>query len=111
MTKEERNQLKRKILESISDTERDIADLEELTKPIAPENAIGRISRMDAINNKSINEAALRQARSKLEKLQLAQDKCDDEEFGVCRKCRGDIPMGRLMLMPESLFCVRCANR
>ena len=34
----------------------------ELTKPIPPENAIGRVSRMDAINNRSVNEAALRTA-------------------------------------------------
>ncbi len=33
----------------------EIEVLKELTKPIAPENAIGRVSRMDAINNKSIN--------------------------------------------------------
>ena len=34
--------------------------------PIAPENAIGRVSRMDAINNKSVNEAALKKAEIKL---------------------------------------------
>ncbi|MGB1318070.1 MAG: TraR/DksA family transcriptional regulator, partial [Flavobacteriales bacterium] len=69
----------------------------------------GRISRMDAINNKSINDAALRQARNKLDKLQLAHQKCDDPAFGICIKCKGPIPMGRLTLMPESLRCVRCA--
>lgn len=37
-----------------------------LTKPIAPDCAIGRISRMDAINNKSVTEAALIQAEIKL---------------------------------------------
>ncbi len=109
MTVNERTELKERITQSISTTESDISELEELTKPIAPENAIGRISRMDAINNKSINDSALRQARSKMEKLLLAKDKCDDPEFGICRKCRGPIPMGRLLLMPESLFCVRCA--
>ena len=110
MTEEERSELKLLISKSISDTEKNICVLEELTKPIAPENAIGRISRMDAINNKSINDAALRQARSKMDKLQLAQQKCDDPEFGVCIKCRGSIPMGRLLLMPQSLRCVRCAQ-
>ena len=110
MTEKERNELKNKILQSITDTEIDITELVELTRPISPENAIGRISRMDAINNKSINEAALRQAQNKMEKLLLAKEKCDDEDFGVCRKCRGNIPMGRLLLMPESQFCVKCAN-
>ncbi len=36
-----------------------ILEYRELTKPIPPENAIGRVSRMDAINNRSVNEAAL----------------------------------------------------
>lgn len=110
MTAEERAELKKKIAESILSTEKDITVLEELTKPISPENAIGRISRMDAINNKSINDAALVQARLKMEKLLLAKEKCDDLTFGTCRKCRGAIPVGRLLLMPESLFCVRCAS-
>lgn len=110
MTQEERNELKEKIIKSITDTEREISELKELTKPIAPENAIGRISRMDAINNKSINDSALRQAKSKMEKLLLAKNKCDDADFGVCLKCRGDIPMGRLLIMPQSLRCVRCAS-
>ncbi|MCB0754751.1 MAG: TraR/DksA C4-type zinc finger protein [Flavobacteriales bacterium] len=109
MTEEERNDLKLKIVASISDTERDISELEELTKPIAPENSIGRISRMDAINNKSINEAALVQARTKLDKLQFALDKCSEPDFGTCRRCGNAIPTGRLILMPESLFCVTCA--
>ena len=109
MTENERKELKSKILSSITDTESDIKELEELTKPIAPENAIGRISRMDAINNKSINQAALTQARIKLDKLRFALDKCSEPEFGSCKRCRQPIPMGRLILMPESLFCVGCA--
>lgn len=109
MTIEQRQELKAKIQESIVSTQSDIEELKELTKPISPENAIGRVSRMDAINNKSINEAALAQAQSKLDKLLFALDKCDEPAFGSCKRCNQDIPMGRLMLMPEALFCVQCA--
>ncbi|MCB9185524.1 MAG: TraR/DksA C4-type zinc finger protein [Flavobacteriales bacterium] len=109
MTDTERAELKERIQRSITDTEAAIAELEELTRPIAPENAIGRISRMDAINNKSINEAALQQARAKLDKLMFAFDRCNEPEFGSCKRCGNPIPMGRLVLMPESLFCVNCA--
>jgi DnaK suppressor protein len=109
MTEAERSEIIEKIRASISETEKGIAELEELTKPIAPENAIGRISRMDAINNKSINEAALRQSKARMQKLLMAKEKCKYPEFGICKKCRGTIPTGRLLLMPESLFCVRCA--
>ncbi|MGS2761854.1 hypothetical protein [Sinomicrobium sp. M5D2P9] len=41
----------------------------DMAKPIAPENAIGRVSWMDAINNQSTVKAALQQAEEKLSKL------------------------------------------
>lgn len=98
-----------KITEEISKTEQDILNLEEQTAPISPENAIGRISRMDAINNKSVNEASLRQARQKLTKLHLALDRIDEADFGICVQCKQPIPIGRIMLVPQAIRCVHCA--
>lgn len=107
-----KSQIKKKILSRIELTKDDVADLEEMTKPIAPENAIGRISRMDAINNKSVNEASLRNAKEKLSQLEDALYKIEnDEDFGMCRSCGGPIQDGRLLLMPESPFCVPCARK
>jgi len=87
-----------------------ILNYKELTKPIAPENAIGRISRMDAINNKTVNEAALRKAEQKLTNLKVALSNINDPDFGVCHKCKSTIPTGRILLMPHSRFCVNCAR-
>ena len=98
------------ILQEIENTQTSISKLEELTKPIAPENAIGRVSRMDAINNKSVNEAALKKAKQKLNNLQVALSNLYEPEFGICAKCNNNIPLGRIMLMPQSRFCVNCAN-
>ena len=63
MTTEERAQLKEKIIATIAETKVKIQQLEVATQPISPENSIGRVSRMDAINNKSVAEATLRTAR------------------------------------------------
>jgi len=111
MNKEERTLLKDKITEKIAKTEKKIKELEELAKPIGPENSIGRVSRMDAINNKSVTEAALRNARQQLAKLQVALSKIDLPEFGICVFCKQPIPSARLLYMPESSRCVRCADR
>ena len=43
-----------KLSKEIKKTKLQIIKYSELCKPIAPENSIGRISRMDAINNKSV---------------------------------------------------------
>jgi RNA polymerase-binding transcription factor len=104
------NELKQKLFNEISKTELLIKEYQELTKPIAPDVAIGRISRMDAINNKSVTEAALRQAEEKLRDLQRVSSKIGDKDFGICLKCHKPIPLGRILIRPESLYCVNCAK-
>tara|TARA_B100000927_G_scaffold15222_2_gene11956 strand:+ start:2071 stop:2400 length:330 start_codon:yes stop_codon:yes gene_type:complete len=88
----------------------EIQELKLLTIPIEPENAIGRISRMDAINNKSINDRMLRKAKEKLKKLNLALSRINEKEFGMCINCNKLINENRLMLMPEVVRCVKCAQ-
>ena len=99
-----------KINEEIAKTEQLISEYKDLSKPVSLDNSIGRISRMDAINNKSITESALRQAEEKLVKLNQALDKVGKKDFGICIKCKQPIPLGRILLMPESQRCVNCAR-
>ncbi len=111
MTPEERKNIINTLHSEKAKLEAKIADLKELTKPISPSDAIGRISRMDAINNKSVNEAALRTAQTKLRNIEISLEKSDDPDFGKCRQCGRDIQIGRLIVMPGSTRCVGCAGR
>jgi len=111
MNADDKKMLKQKIVELIKKYEQDIKETEEMTQPIGPENAIGRVSRMDAINNKSVMEASLRNKISKRNKLKLALSKIDGEGFGICTSCKKNINPARLMYMPESTRCIRCADR
>ena len=111
MTEKQRIQAKRSIEKAILVTVADIESLKELTKPISPENAIGRVSRMDAINNKSVNEATLRNAKKKLILLESALQRVNNENFGLCVRCKKHIPIQRILLMPQSNLCVQCASR
>ena len=103
-------ELKESIKEKMKATKENIASYELLTKPIAPDNAIGRISRMEALNSKSINEAALRKAKDTELKLILTLEKIDDPDFGLCCECEEPIPTARLMILPETDLCVKCAE-
>jgi DnaK suppressor protein len=80
----------------------------EMTKPVAPDDAIGRISRMDAINNKSVMEASLREVENKLKRLIVALEKIDNKDFGICIKCLQSIPFKRMLILPDSVKCVSC---
>lgn len=109
MDNQSKQKLKGIIIAKIKQAEDDIVDLEEMTKPVAPENAIGRISRMDAINNKGVNEAALAQTRARLLRLQMAIQNVDKPSFGLCVRCGNPIPFGRLVSMPETTKCTNCS--
>ena len=110
MDKEQIKEVQQKLLSEIESTQLKVDEYTKLCKPIAPENAIGRVSRMDAINNKSVTEAALRKAQENLQKLIYVKDQIDSEGFGICTRCGNAIPIGRLMLMPQSRQCVSCAQ-
>jgi DnaK suppressor protein len=105
-----RQNLRLKMQSLISSLQKEVAQLEELTLPISPENSIGRITRMDAINNKGVTEASLRNRKKKLSKMKAALSKIDDPDFGVCRSCRQLIDPQRLILLPESDYCIKCAR-
>ncbi len=109
MNEKEKAQIKEYLLKEKTKINKRVIDLKELTKPIEPDCAIGRVSRMDAINNKSINEAALRKAQDKEKKINISLERIDDEDFGSCIQCGQTIPIQRLLLMPGSL-CIKCAR-
>ncbi len=110
MSPAEKASILTKIKEVLQETEEQISRLEELNNPIAPENSIGRVSRMDAINNKSVNENALRKAKQKLLGLKSALNRIEDTDFGKCLRCKNDIPPARILLVPQSKYCVHCAR-
>lgn len=110
MTQKEKQQLTVVIKERISETTSDIEELTELTKPISLDNSIGRLSRMDAINNKAINEKALRDKKKMLQQLEKTLERIDEKDFGICTKCGDEIPFGRLEYMPYTTRCVKCVG-
>ncbi|MGM0546566.1 MAG: TraR/DksA family transcriptional regulator [Bacteroidota bacterium] len=111
MTEQEQEEMHNILKEKIEETKEEITQLEELTKPVKPDNAYGRLSRMDAINNKTINDKALREQKSRLQKLERAQQKLEEGKYGSCIKCGDDIPLGRLKFMPWTARCVKCAHK
>jgi len=102
--------LKAHIQKKILSLKDDIQSFQAISGPVAPDNAIGRLTRMEAINSKSINEAALKKAEQTLLKMERALEMIDTPDFGYCSECEEPIPFARLMIVPESDLCVQCAE-
>ncbi len=79
-------------------------------KPVAPDCAIDRLDRNEALNNMSRTKASLQQATAKVAALEFALTKVGTPEFGKCVRCRKEIPVGRILVRPESLYCVECSE-
>jgi DnaK suppressor protein len=106
----DKEEMKVKIRKKIEKTRKKVISYENMSGPVTPDVSIGRVSRMDAINNKSIVESALREARGQLSLLEYALVNIDKEDFGHCQNCGQKIPLGRILIQPESVYCVRCAQ-
>jgi DnaK suppressor protein len=111
MKDQERKEIEQAIKGKALELEQRIKDLEEATKPMGLDNAVGRLSRMDYINNKSIDEANLRSSQTKLKALKRWIDLIDTEKFGKCTRCGNEINPKRLLFMPESTRCINCAGK
>ncbi len=110
METEKREKLKEHIKNKIEDLKKNIKSYQLISQPVSPDNAIGRLTRMEAINSKSINEATLNTSKQTLVKMERALMMINDPDFGLCRECEEPIPFARLMIVPESNLCVQCAE-
>lgn len=72
--------------------------------------AMGRVSRVDALQAQQMAKAAHRRAEARLKRVGAAIARFDDEpeDYPWCPECGEAIGYRRLMAVPESIFCVRC---
>ena len=96
---------------SLLETNEELTRLREQARPVSPDNAIGRVSRMDAINNKSIVDRTIRMAQMKKQRLENILKNKGKERLGRCFRCNQPIPEERLRIVPDSIFCLRCTPK
>jgi DnaK suppressor protein len=77
---------------------------------VAPDNAIGRLTRLDAMQAGYMTEALRRENALELAAVDQALQRIDSDEYGMCRNCDEPIPVARLAAKPDTLFCVACAE-
>jgi DnaK suppressor protein len=111
MNQIERDNLKTEINKQIEQLITVIVSLKENAVPIEPSVSLGRLTRMDAIQQSQMAEANLQTSENRLGRLQGALLKIDKPNFGFCINCNQDIPYERLLVLPETNFCVQCSSK
>lgn len=83
--------------------------LQHASEPVnLDQQAFGRVSRGDALQQQSMAKANLRQCQERIQLIEEALQKIDNEEYGFCEGCGELISFARLSARPESLYCLKC---
>ncbi|MGC6472538.1 MAG: TraR/DksA family transcriptional regulator [Parvibaculales bacterium] len=94
---------------------RELQELNEATQSdTAPveldQAAVGRLSRMDALQQQAMAEETRRRRLREIALIEAALDRIEEGEYGFCLTCGEAIPETRLHLDPAAAFCVAHAR-
>jgi DnaK suppressor protein len=89
-------------LSKISEQSRDAVELDQA--------AVGRVSRIDAIQQQAMALNNERNRGHELERIKAALARIEDDEYGDCLVCGEQIPEKRLRFDPSLATCVSCAK-
>lgn len=77
-------------------------------KPVELDQPIGRLSRMDAIQQQKMSAATRLASERRLKLVEQALRFFDSGEYGDCRSCEEPIGFARLQARPETPLCLAC---
>jgi RNA polymerase-binding transcription factor len=72
---------------------------------------IGRLSRMDALQQQAMAKANSNGLKKSLQLIESALQAFRQERYGDCRRCEEPIGYPRLKARPESPFCLECQTQ
>jgi DnaK suppressor protein len=108
LTKKELAELHRDLLAMREELQQLLQDSSDGAQPVSLEEPIGRLSRMDAMQQQSMDQANRRTAQTRLTRTEAALRRHTSDEYGRCVECEEDIGYARLKAHPEAPFCIDC---
>ncbi|WP_370458512.1 TraR/DksA family transcriptional regulator [Aliiroseovarius sp. PrR006] len=110
MTPDDLAKFKARLLAELAELDRDDARGAEGQKVVTlDQQAVGRLTRMDALQNQAMAKATQTRRTAQRQRTLAALARIDEDEFGYCEDCGEEIAMGRLDLDPTAPKCVSCA--
>lgn len=85
-----------------------LSSMKESSRPVDLNDPIGRLSRMDAIQQQQMVLTAKKQTEINLQLVDAALERLEKGEYGYCLQCEEEIDQKRLLAKPEAAFCTKC---
>ncbi len=77
-------------------------------RPVGLDEPIGRLTRMDAMQQQNMTKANRRSLEARLQQVAGALTALTVGEYGFCVRCEEPIGYPRLKARPETRVCVQC---
>jgi DnaK suppressor protein len=83
----------------------------DTTRPVTlDQQSVGRVSRIDAIQQQQMALANHQQSKALLSQIDVALRRIDAGEFGDCLHCGETIAAARLQVQPWASLCIACQS-
>ena len=83
----------------------------ESTRPVAPDRAIGRLTRVGAMQAQQMSLAGRPRQQQRLLRIGHVLDRVRQGTYGSCTRCGEDIERARLDAIPDTFLCMPCVGR
>jgi DnaK suppressor protein len=111
LTDAELKALEAKLRVLLAELDTTIESALESVQPVELDQAaIGRVSRIDAIQQQSLAKASREALKIRRSQATRALTAIADGDYGFCRRCEEPIGYRRLAANPETPFCLGCAR-
>jgi DnaK suppressor protein len=95
----------------VKEIEEDLQQQNEGEEVVELDTSIGRLSRMDAMQQQQMALELRRRKENQLMRLENALKRVALGSYGRCGKCKEEISEDRLEIQPDAVLCVRCASQ
>ena len=110
LTNQQKTELHQALLNLRQELQQLLDDSSDGAQPVSLDEPIGRLSRMDAIQQQSMVQANRRTAQTRLTRVDAALRRYDIDDYGLCVECEEEIGYARLKARPEAPFCIDCQS-
>lgn len=107
MTQEEKAEFKKIIDKEIAELSKEITTIKEAMYPRG-NGPTDKVAHLNFKLDQSVNIQRLEAATQRLNRLKNAYLRIDTPDYGICKECEEEIPIERLKLKPESVYCIEC---
>ena len=111
LTPDQLDEIRSELLRALAKLERSMKITNRAVRPVKlDQTSVGRLSRMDAIQNQSLTQGLQEREQAKHAEIVGALRRIEEGTYGMCTGCGGAIGFQRLLIFPETQTCSGCAG-